>query len=148
MAATPEPTPTVTVVPVPANDTLDRILGVSTAGAVVLALAVALVLLSAGLIAWAILRSAKLPPPTALITALSLLSLFAVAGGIATNNDAAWTIAAAGVGALASSVSNIFQQGKYTPDQVEKAVAVVQEIERREAPPPPPRLEDEEDYGA
>lgn len=134
---TPTPQPTVTITPSPIqDDSLDRILGVSAAGAVVLGLAVALVLLSAGLIAWAILRSAKLPPPTALITALALLSLFAVAGGIATNNDAAWTIAAAGVGALASSVTTIFQQGRYTPEQVEKAVAVVQELERQETPAP------------
>jgi hypothetical protein len=83
------------------------------------------------------MKAAKLPAPTALITALALLSLFSVAGGIATNNDAAWTIAAAGVGALASSVTTIFQQGKYTPDQVEKAVQVVQELERQEEVPPP-----------
>ena len=140
--ATPTPTPEVSLVPVPVDTTLDRILGVSAAGAVVLALAVTLVLLSAGLIAWAILRSAKMPPPTSLITALALLSLFAIAGGITTNNDAAWTIAAAGVGALASSVTTIFQQGKYTPDQVEKAVQVVQELERQEEVPPPPQPED------
>jgi len=131
----PVPTPAVTVVPVQVDDTLNQILGVSPAGATVIALAVTLVLASAALIAWAILRSAQLPPPTALITALALLSLFAVAGGIATNNDAAWTIAAAGVGALASSVTTIFQQGKYTPEQVEKAVQVVQELERQENPP-------------
>ncbi len=63
MAETPTPQPTVTVVPLPdiQDDSLDRILGVSAAGAVVLALAVTLVLLSAALIAWAILRAAKLP---------------------------------------------------------------------------------------
>lgn len=138
---TPTPSPTVTVLPVQvdtADDTLHQILGVSPAGAMVIALAVTLILASAALIAWAILRSARLPPPTALITALALLSLFAVAGGIATNNDAAWTIAAAGVGALASSVTTIFQQGRYTPEQVEKAVAVVQELDRQaEAPATP-----------
>lgn len=132
----PTPTPpTVTVVPV-VPDRVDQLLGVTSQGVAIIALAVLLVLAAAILIAFAVIRSASLPPPTALITSLSLLSLFAIAGGIATNNDAAWTIGAAGVGALASSVSNIFQGGKYTPDQVEKAVAVVQELEKVEAPPP------------
>ena len=126
-----DPTPSVTVIPVGA-DPVDQLVKITPNALAVLGFAVFLVLGAAILIAWAVLRSATLPPPTALITSLSLLSLFAIAGGIATNNDAAWTIGAAGVGALASSVSNIFQQGRYTPEQVEKAVAVVQELEKRE----------------
>jgi len=123
------PLPVVTVVPV---DPVDQLVKITPTAVAVIGIAVVLVLASAVLIAWAVLRSATLPPPTALITSLSLLSLFAIAGGIATNNDAAWTIGAAGVGALASSVSNIFQQGRYTPEQVEKAVAVVQELEKQD----------------
>lgn len=141
---TPEPSPTPVVV-IPGDETtiVDKLFSISTQGVIVIALAVLLIMAAATLIAWAVLRSAQLPPPTALITSLSLLSLFAIAGGIATNNDAAWTIGAAGVGALASSVSNIFQQGRYTPEQVEKAVAVVQEIERQEEPRyEDPRYED------
>ena len=127
----PSPSPTVTLIPVEV-DPIDQISRISPAGAAVLALGVMLVLGSALLISWAVLRAAKLPPPTALITSLSLLSLFATAGGIATNNDAAWTIAAAGVGALAGSVTSLFQQGRYTPEEVNKAVAVVQELERQD----------------
>jgi hypothetical protein len=137
----PTPEPTVTVVPVPVDpDTIDRLLEVSATGAAVIALAVMLILGAAILIAWAVIRSAQLPPPTALITSLALLSLFAIAGGIATDNDASWTIAAAGVGALAGSVTSIFQEGRYKPEDVEKAVAVVQELDRQEQanrlPPP------------
>jgi hypothetical protein len=135
MTATPEPNPTETVVvPVQVEtDTIDKLLGVSAQGAVVIALAIILVLLSALLIAWAVIRAAQLPPPTALITSLALLSLFAIAGGIATNNDASWTIAAAGVGALAGSVTSLFQTARFKPsEQVEKAVAVVQELDRQE----------------
>jgi hypothetical protein len=129
----PTPTPTITVVPVENNDALDLLLGISPSGATVIGLAVLLILGSALLITWAILRSAKLPPPTALITSLALLSLFAIAGGITTKTEAAWTIAAAGVGALAASVTSMFQNTRYDPSQtVEKAVAVVQEIERQE----------------
>ena len=129
----PTPTPEPSIVPVPVDsDMLDRLVNMSPAGAAVIGMAVLLILGSAVLIAWAVLRSAQLPPPTALITSLALLSLFAIAGGIATDNDASWTIAAAGVGALAGSVTSIFQEGRYKPEDVEKAVAVVQELDRQE----------------
>ena len=123
-----DPTPT------PTDATLvDHLLGETTVpGAVAFVLGVLLILVAAIIMSWAILRSAKYPPPAALITSLTLLTLFAVAGGIATNNDEAWTIAAAGVGALAGSVTSIFQEGRYKPEDVEKAVAVVQELEKRE----------------
>jgi hypothetical protein len=71
--------------------------------ALLLVLAIALVL------AYALLKAGKLPPPAALVTALSLLTLLAIAGGIATTNDEAWAIAAAGIGALAGSVTNVYQ---------------------------------------
>jgi len=97
-----------------------------------LVLGMAMVLVAAVVVSFAILRASKYPPPTALITALSILTLFSVAGGIASRNDEAWTIAAAGIGALAGSVTAMFQQGRPIPETVEKAVAVVQELERQE----------------
>jgi len=97
-----------------------------------LILAMVVVLIAATVISFAVLRASKFPPPTALITALSLLTLFAIAGGIASRNDEAWTIAAAGIGALAGSVTSMFQQNKPPSETVEKAVAVVQELERQE----------------
>lgn len=91
----------------------DRVLDVTPAGATAFILGVALVVVAATVMAWAVIRAAQLPPPTALITSLSLLTLFATAGGVATNNEAAWTIAAAGVGALAGSVTAMFQDTRY-----------------------------------
>jgi hypothetical protein len=150
----PTPGPTMTVVPVPVDtNPIDRLLGITPAGAAVVGLLVLLVLASAMLIAWAVIHSASLPPPAALITSLALLSLFAIAGGIATDTEAAWTIAAAGVGALAASVTSMFQNTRYDPSQtVEKAVAVVQELDRQERKsdhtqtalrPPPPQAPSE-----
>ena len=101
--------------------------------ATTLVLGMAMVLLATVIVSFAVLRASKYPPPTALITALSLLTLFAVAGGIASRNDEAWTIAAAGIGALAGSVTSMFQAGRPIPETVEKAVAVVQELEKQEA---------------
>jgi len=133
---TPTPAPTQTdYVPIPTPDDssplIDSIINTSTPGAVAFVLGVAMILGAAIIMSFAIIRASKYPPPAALITSLTLLTLFAVAGGIATNNDEAWTIAAAGVGALAGSVTSIFQEGKYKPEEIEKAVAVVQEIERQ-----------------
>lgn len=68
-----------------------------------------IIMASALLMAVAISRAARQPAPSALITALSMLTLFSIAGGVATNNDEAWTIAAAGVGALAGSVTSLFK---------------------------------------
>lgn len=116
MATTPSPSPSPTVIQVNPDEpsAIDIINQISPAGVAVIALAVLLVLSAAILISWAVLKAATLPAPTALITSLSLLTLFATAGGIATNNDAAWTIAAAGVGALAASVTNLFREVRYT----------------------------------
>jgi len=97
-----------------------------------LVVGMAMVLVAATVVSFAVLRASKYPPPTALITALSILTLFAISGGIASRNDEAWTIAAAGIGALAGSVTSMFQQGRSVPETVEKAVAVVQELEKQE----------------
>jgi len=72
-------------------------------------IALSLVLLIALVLAYALLKAGRLPPPAALVTALSLLTLLAIGGGIATTNDEAWAIAAAGIGALAGSVTNVYQ---------------------------------------
>lgn len=72
-------------------------------------IALLLVLCIALILAYALLKAGKLAPPAALVTALSLLTLLAIAGGIATTNDEAWAIAAAGIGALAGSVTNVYQ---------------------------------------
>jgi hypothetical protein len=57
----------------------------------------------------AILRAAESSPPNALVLALAVLTALAIAGGITTDNDEAWAIAAAGIGALAGSVTSLFQ---------------------------------------
>jgi predicted Kef-type K+ transport protein len=124
---------TATPTPDPLPPGVRDVLEVSTPGAVAFVIGVGMVLIAAVVIAFAVIRSARYPAPTALIVALSLLTLFAVAGGIASSNDEAWTIAAAGMGALAGSVTSIFQEGRYRTDTVEKAVAVVQELEKAEA---------------
>jgi hypothetical protein len=118
----------------PATDKvpLDAFPGEGWPATTALVLGMAMVLIAAVVVSFAVLRASKYPPPTALITALSMLTLFAVAGGIASRNDEAWTIAAAGIGALAGSVTSMFQQGRPIPETVEKAVAVVQELEKQE----------------
>lgn len=68
-----------------------------------------LILLIAIVLTKAIVQAGKLPPPATLVTALSVLTLLSIAGGITTNNDEAWAIAAAGIGALAGSVSTVYQ---------------------------------------
>jgi hypothetical protein len=93
------------------------------AGTIILATAIILALVLA--------RAARQPPPAALITALSMLTLFAIGAATATQSGEAWAVAAAGMGALASSTTSLFNRPEPTT-QVEKAVAVVQELERRE----------------
>jgi uncharacterized membrane protein len=82
---------------------------------------------------WALYWAVKQPPPAALVTALSILTLFAIAGGIVSTSDEAWTIAAAGVGGLAASVTSVFQNEKFR--QLHQAL--------EEAPPPVEEQEDE-----
>jgi hypothetical protein len=68
-----------------------------------------LILLIALVTVKALVKAADYPPPATLVTALSGLTLVSIAGGITTNNDEAWAIAAAGIGALAGSVSTVYQ---------------------------------------
>jgi hypothetical protein len=101
---TPTPEPTTVVV------TKDLVLGQSTESWLIVLAAIALVLVVALVLTRSLLAAGRLPPPTALVTALSVLTLFAMAGGIAQRGNEAWTIAAAGVGALAGSVTAIYTQ--------------------------------------
>jgi hypothetical protein len=109
---TPEPLlPT----PIPSSSLVEEVpaaLAFSSDGYLLVAwvLGVALILLTAIIMVRSILAAATRPPPSMLIVALSLLTLLAVAGGVVTNNDEAWTIAAAGVGALAGSVTSLFER--------------------------------------
>jgi hypothetical protein len=48
-------------------------------------------------------------PPSSLILTLSFLTLVAVVGGLVTNSESAWTLAATGLGALAASLTSYFQ---------------------------------------
>lgn len=64
----------------------------------------------------ALITAADKPQPAILIIALSMLTLLSIAGGVITQNDEAWTIAAAGVGALAGSVTALFERYKYDKD--------------------------------
>lgn len=84
-----------------------------------------MLLVIAGLMTWALIRAGSMRPPAALVTALSMLTLVAIIGGIATTNDEAWAIAAAGVGALAGSVTNVYQSSM---DRLEKLIASHEEI--------------------
>jgi hypothetical protein len=73
-----------------------------------------LILATAIIMVRSLIAAATRPPPSMLIISLSLLTLLAISGGVITNNDEAWTIAAAGVGALAGSVTSLFE--RYRPE--------------------------------
>jgi hypothetical protein len=90
------------------------------------------IMAAALLMAVALSKAAKQPAPSALITALSMLTLFSVAGGIATNNDEAWTIAAAGVGALAGSVTSLFQDKQQKQEVIQEVMQQVKEEQEDE----------------
>lgn len=129
---------------------LSWVQGVSVIGdevplAELIALIVALLLVLA--IAWLLVRAlvqvASLPAPSTLVTALSILTLLSIAGGIATENDEAWAIAAAGIGALAGSVSALYRNGleRENDERLTRLIETQESLERMsllEAPPPPP----------
>jgi len=97
-------------------DETPLILGLTQESWLILLAAISVVLLIAVVLTRALLEAGRLPPPTALVTALSVLTLFAMAGGIAQRGNEAWTIAAAGVGALAGSVTAIYTDRRSHPD--------------------------------
>jgi hypothetical protein len=75
----------------------------------------------------ALVTAGRLPPPAALVTALAVLTMLSIAGGIFSDNDEAWTIAAAGIGALAGSVTAVFRDEASMVDRVTRRME-----ERRE----------------
>lgn len=75
----------------------------------------------------ALVAAGRLPPPAALVTALSVLTMMAIAGGIFSDSQSAWTIAAAGIGALAGSVTAVFRDEASVVDRVTRRLE-----ERRE----------------
>jgi hypothetical protein len=100
------------------------------------------VLVAAIVMALVLAFTVRLPPPAALIAALTMLTLFAIAGGMATSNDESWTIAAAGVGALAGSVTSLFHGGNVPQVQMlppPEGLPPVQML------PPEPPLEPEDE---
>jgi len=81
---------------------------------------VILILVTTVIMVRGIIKAAQAPPPTILVMSLSVLSLLAIAGGVTTNSDAAWAIGAAGVGALAASVTSLFNK---RDEEVEELIA-------------------------
>jgi hypothetical protein len=57
--------------------------------------------------------AARLPAPSALIVALSLLTLVAIIGALLTGDESAWTVGATGIGAMAGSLTAVYQRGEY-----------------------------------
>jgi len=81
-------------------------------------LAVCLLLVTSIIMVKALIAVSDAPAPSMLVVALSLLTLLSIFGGVVTQNDESWTIAAAGVGALAGSVTALFD--RYKKDDTKK----------------------------
>lgn len=62
--------------------------------------------------AWAILKAGRLPHPSSLITALSLLTFLALIGFLLTEAESLVALASAGVGAIAGAVTTSFKDEK------------------------------------
>lgn len=72
----------------------------------------AIIVLAAWGLTFAVLRAAKYPHPTSMVTALSLLTLLSLMGLAIADGEAAntfGTLAATGIGALAGAVTSQFQ---------------------------------------
>lgn len=74
-----------------------------------LAIVLAMLLLGAGVIAWALLRAGQYPATVGLVTALSVLTMLAMGGYVVTGAILLGTIAATGTGALAGAVSAVWR---------------------------------------
>lgn len=121
--ATPAPTPTIQVNPDVQLDPGNMLLfGQEVNTLAVFTLCMILVVVVTSVFVYALIRAGRLPPPTALVTALSVLTMLAIAGGIFSENDEAWTIAAAGIGALAGSVTAVFRDEASVIDRVTKRI--------------------------
>lgn len=123
MAETPTPTPQVTVNPEvnpdiqlePGNMLL---FGQEVNTMAVVLVAMLLIVTITIVFVRALVTAGRLPPPAALVTALSVLTMLAIAGGIFADSNSAWTIAAAGIGALAGSVTAVFRDEASMVDRV------------------------------
>lgn len=80
-------------------------------------LAVIVLLATSIIMVKALIKVSEAPAPSMLVVALSLLTILSIFGGVATQNDEAWTIAAAGVGALAGSVTALFERYRKKGDK-------------------------------
>ena len=70
------------------------------------------------LVGWLLMRTihqaSKYGLPVMLTVALSIVTLLALAGGVFTDHESAYTIAAAGIGALAGSLTAVFHAAPNT----------------------------------
>jgi hypothetical protein len=78
-----------------------------TVGAEIVA-AFFLVAVIAGVLTFALLRAASKKADAMIVVSVSLLTLVAIVGFIATQNEALITLAGTGVGALAGAITNLF----------------------------------------
>ena len=86
------------------------------------ATAAAIIVVSVGIVTFAVLRSARYPHPTSMVTALALLTLLSLMGLGISDGEAAntfGTLAATGLGALAGAVTSQFQGTKKEEDRDE-----------------------------
>ena len=72
------------------------------------AIILGLVALITGTLVWVLLRAASKRADAMVTISLSVLTLLAIAGFIATEAEALITLAGAGVGALAGALTNLF----------------------------------------
>jgi chromate transport protein ChrA len=69
---------------------------------------------------WALLRTAQYPPSTTLVLALSMLTLVALVSFAITRSETLGTIAAAGIGALAGSVTAQFAKDDTIRESIQR----------------------------
>lgn len=126
-----EPTPLPSILPDAVEDPTKMVLfGLEIPAVVGIISVMSLVVLVTWVFVRALISAGRLPPPAALVTALSVLTMLSIAGGIFSDNDEAWTIAAAGIGALAGSVTAVFRDER---DNAHLLDAAIERMERRSA---------------
>jgi hypothetical protein len=60
---------------------------------------------------WGILRAARGAAPSMVVTAVSVLTFTSIVGFVLTQSEVLGTVVATGIGALASAVTNLFDDG-------------------------------------
>lgn len=81
-------------------------------GAISLAITAVSFMVTALVLVISIYKAGRLPPAIALVIALSILTLFSMAGFIATQNAELATLAGTGLGAIAGAVTAVWQERK------------------------------------